>query len=122
MLFQANILPGEGFTAFTIYNKKTGLTPSGRPTGGGIAETENRFYGILTGASQREVDQWKQNGHPITHKVTQQYAEAQAKATDYLKSEDGRTFYVQGTKNPAGLGVAMIYYVEERLDRKEVEV
>lgn len=123
-MFRANILPGQEFKKFSIYEKKTGLTPTGRPVGAGSEWTDRAFYGVLTNASQKEIDQWKQNGHPITHKVTQVYAEEKAKATDYLmlETECGyKAYYVQGTKNPSHLGVTMIYYVEERADIDEVK-
>ena len=75
---------------------------------------------MLVNASQKEKEEWKQNKHPITHKIIEYSAMAKAKATDYLVMDDGRQFYVQGTKNPANLNVTITYYVEERLDvRKE---
>lgn len=124
-MFQSNIRPGQGFRLFTVYREEGGLTPSGRAVESGYQKTETQFYGMLVNASQKEVDQWKQNGHPITHKIIQYGGAVSAKATDCLSLNDGccddhsDTFYIQGTKNPAGLHVTTIYYVEQRYDIKK---
>lgn len=120
-MFTANILPGQGFQTFTVYQPKGSITSSGRAVPGSYEKTKVEFYGMLVGASQEEKEQWKQNGHPITHKIIEYSAQKKAKATDCLVSSTGQEFMVQGTKNPAGLNVTMIYYVEERFDiRKKV--
>ena len=119
-MFSVNILPGQGFHSFLVCHEKSGVTDSGRAiTGGTIEKTDVAFYGMLMNASQKEIDQWKQKGHPISHKIIEYSAMQKAKATDYLVAPDGRQFYVQGVKNPADLNVTMVYYVEERLDVKK---
>ena len=119
-MFTANLLPGHGFISFTVYKQTGGLTATGRPKGETqIEETDIVFLGALIGASQKEIDQWKQNGHPITHKINEFSAQAKAKPCDYLVTEDGRQFYVQGVKNPGNLNLTMIYYIEERFDVKK---
>lgn len=115
-MFQANVLPGQGFQKLAVWEKQGGLSRAGRPAGGSWKETGRRLLGIVTEASPKEIDQWKQNGHPISHKVTSYGAMEKAKATDYLMMEDGRQFYVQGVKDPGNLSITMIYYVEERKD------
>lgn len=117
-MFTANLLPGQGFQSFTVYKKASTVSKTGRPTQSGneIEETEIQFLGALIKANQKEAEQWKQNGHPITHVINEFSAQAKAKATDYLVTEDGRQFYVQGTKNPGDLNLTMIYYIEERFD------
>jgi hypothetical protein len=111
---------GQGFAPFTVYEKEGGLTASGRAVKERYKKTDRELLGMLVNASQREIDQWKQNGHPVSHKIIEYSAQPKAKATDFLKLEhQGRQFYVQGVKNPANLNVTMIYYVEERLDIKE---
>lgn len=119
-MFQANLLPGQGFKSFTVWKATHGVTETGRAQSGNPEPTDVQFYGILTSASQKEVDQWKQNGHPITHKIIEYSAMEKAEATDYLVLDDAREFYVQGVKNPGNLNVTMIYYVEERNDIKKV--
>ena len=119
-MFQANILPGQGFMPYTVYRQENGLTDSGRPISGGYKKTDQEFLGMRVNASQKEIDQWKQNGHPITHKIICYGAMHRAKPTDYVVNEIGEQFYIQGEKNPANLNVTWIYYVEERSDIKEM--
>lgn len=118
-MFRANILPGQGFVRFTAYSREGEVTASGRAVDGKYEKTDISFFGILTNASQKEIDQWKQNGHPITHKITQYGGAIAAKATDYLRNEEMGDFYVQGMRNPGKLDVTNIYYVEERFDIKK---
>lgn len=121
-MFTANLLPGQGFSPFYVHRKIGGVTSSGKPKTASLQKTDIEFLGTLLNASQKEVEYWKQNGHPITHKIIEYTAQAKAKATDYLVMADGREFYVQGTKNPGNMNLTMIYYVEERLDvRKTVK-
>lgn len=115
-MFPANILPGQGFIPFTVYSRKGGVTQSGRAVSGGYSKTDHQFYGIIVNANQSEIDQWKQNGHPITHKIIQYGGIFEAKATDYVQMGNGAHFYIQGVRNPGGLHVTHIYYVEERFD------
>lgn len=117
-MFNANIVPGQGFQEVQIYNKIGKKTGTGRVATEGYMLVEQTFFGILAEASQREKEAWKQNQHPITHTIVQHGAAVKAKATDYLVFPDNRKFYVQGVDNAASLNVAMIYYVEERFDIK----
>ena len=104
--------PGQGFHIFDIYRKKSDVTASGRPVPEAYIKTAESFTGIVIAASQQEKEKYKQGDHSVTHKIIQQYAFNMAKATDYLISDKGE-YYVVGTKNPAGLDHAMVYYVEE---------
>ncbi len=117
MFSVANLPPGRGFQPFTVHSKSSELTDSGRVVSG-YKETEVWILAVLTSAKQSEIEQWKQNGHPISHKIIQYGAIAKAKATDYLVAANGRRFYVQGVKNQADLNISMTYYVEERFDIK----
>lgn len=119
-MFTANLVPGQGFQEFKVHKQEASVTKSGRATSSStITPTDVSFWGQLTKATQREMEQWKQNGHPITHAIIEFSAEKKAEATDYLVSASGRQFYVQGTRNPGDLNVTMIYYVEERYDVKK---
>lgn len=115
-MFQSNIRPGEGFKKISVWKSESGLSSSGRHSPGNYVPTEEVFWGIITNANQKEIDQWKQNGHPITHKVTEHGAVERANETDLLVSDDENQFYIQGIKNPGGLNITIIYYVEERYD------
>ena len=116
------LLPGHGFKEFTIHTQGVSISKTGRPQKKSPEEKYNKvFFGALIKASQKEIDQWKQNGHPITHKIIAYGAKPKARPTDYLVTDDTREFYVQGRNNPGDLNVTMVYYVEERLDMKKVE-
>lgn len=114
-MFEANILPGEGFEEFVIWEMKGKVSDTGR-AGGSYNPTEKKCLGILTTAKPKEIEQWQQKGHPVTHKITQFGTTTKAAETNYLVLAAGRQFYVQGIKNPGGLDVTRIYYVEERKD------
>ena len=119
-MFTAHLVPGQGFQEFKVYKQEAGMTESGRATKNAtIKPTDISFWGQLTKASQKEIEQWKQNGHPITHAIIEFSAEKKAQATNYLETDDGRQFYVQGSRNPGDLNVTIIYYVEERFDVKK---
>ena len=102
-----------------VKKKGTTLSSSRKPIKGGY-EDVGPIIGTLATASQKEIEQWKQNGHPITHKIVQQGIKNVASATNYLVlSEVGkkdRYFYVQGAGNPGELNHMMRYFVEERSD------
>lgn len=112
------LVPGQGFQAFTRLTRKTVVTDNGRPWGGGLQE-QGTIDGILTNADPREVEQWKQDGHPVTHKIVQWLTENQASPQDVLALSDSgttRTFLIQGLRNPGELGHCIVYYCEERRD------
>lgn len=113
-MFAANLVPGQGFQKLEIWRKSPGMHPSGRPVSVGYSRTGRHFYALVGDASQREIGEWRQNGHPITHRIVQYGAVEQARATDYLVSPEGRFFYVQGRREPGNLGLTAIYYAEER--------
>lgn len=114
--------PGQGFKKFTVKEKGKTLTASGKPISGGYKEI-GTIIGILATANQNEKEHWKQEGHPITHKIVQQGVKNAAMATNYLvlseKGKKDRYFYVQGSSDPAELNHIMRYYVEERKDLKD---
>lgn len=114
--------PGQGFKKFTVKKKAKSLTASGKPKSGGY-EDAGTIIGILATATEDEKEHWKQDSHPITHKIVQQGVKNAAIATNYLVlSEPGkkdRYFYVQGTGNPGELNHMMRYFVEERRDLKD---
>lgn len=111
--------PGEGYKRFSV--KKLGKAKN---TKGRVQKAQyeaiGTIIGILATATQKEIEQWKQNGHPITHKIVQRGVQNAAVATNYLVlSETGkkdRYFYIQGASNPGELNHMMRYFVEERND------
>lgn len=119
MSFRGHLRPGQGFRPFGVYRKSGKTTATGRPQTGGY-EAVSCIYGILTQASPKEQEQWRQLGTPITHTIVQRGTEGRAKGNDRLAlEEDGdiRYFQVQGKPhNPGELDHFLIYHVLERED------
>lgn len=123
MSFRPMLRPGQGFQLFRVLSREGGITATGRPhTKGEVAKGE--FYGMISQASPKEIEQHKQLGSPITHTIVQRGTENRAKATDILElvvgeGEEGRRFFVQGEpQDPGELGHFLVYKVEERADLK----
>ena len=113
--------PGQGFKTFTVKKLGKAVNTNGRVQKAGYEDVGN-IIGILATADQKEMEKWKQLGHPITHKVVQVGVANFAAATNCLVlSETGkkdRYFYVQGTGDPGELHHMMRYFVEERNNLK----
>ncbi len=120
MSFRPMLRPGQGFKSFRVLRMEGGLTEKGRPITS-VLKPQGEFYGIISQASSKEVEQHKQLGTPITHTIVQRGTKNRAKATDILELVQcgctARRFMVQGEpKDPGELGHFLIYYVEERKD------
>lgn len=120
MSFRPMLRPGQGFKRFRVLRRDGGTTNTGRPyTNGRFHHGE--FFGMITQASPKEVEQHKQLGSPITHTILQRGTANRAKATDILELKEcnckTRYFLVQGEpQDPGELGHFLIYKVEERDD------
>ena len=121
MAFRPMHRPGQGFKLFKVYRMAGGLTDKARPTTSDLTP-QGEFYGMISQADPREIEQHKQLGTPITHTIVQRGTSNRAKATDVLQLGDGdsaRKFLVQGEpKDPGELGHFLVYKVEERADLK----
>lgn len=115
MYFRGFLRPGQGFRFFSVLRRKGGTTATGRATTTSLSP-DGGFYGIISQASQHEKEQWKQNGHPITHTIVQRGNLNGATATEILELDGKRRFLIQGVQNPAELNHFTIYHVEERAD------
>lgn len=116
MSFRPMLRPGQGFKPFKVLRRVGGVTASGRPTTSTL-QPHGEFYGIISQASPKEIEQHKQLGSPITHTIVQRGTKNRAKSTDILEHEDGRRFLVQGDpRDPGELGHFLVYTVEERDD------
>ena len=129
MSFRGLLRPGQGFKPFAVLRRVGGTTETGRPKTANL-QKQGMFYGIISQATPQEKEQWKQDGHPITHTILQRGTENRAKATDVLElkvtdphascdceNETTRRFLVQGEpQDPGELGHFLIYKVEERAD------
>ena len=106
--------PGNLFKTFII-ERNTGSLKNGRP----VVQYEGDGTEMLSGclASATEAD--KAHGtadHIITHTIVQS-GKPRAKQTDKLILGD-RVFYIVDVDETGSLGVATLYYAEERKDVK----
>lgn len=126
MAFNGLLRPGQGFKPFTVLRRVGATTETGRPYTGSLTEM-GTFLGIISQASPKEQEQWKQLGTPITHTIVQRGTQNRAKATDVLQLEtpaacgcgppSTRRFLVKGDpQDPGELGHFLVYRVEERKD------
>ncbi len=119
MSFRGHLRPGQGFRPFDVYRRTGSVTDTGRPQTGSYT-LAGSFYGILSQASPKEQEQWKQLGTPISHTIVQRGTRNRADGNDRLAlTEDGETryFQVQGKPhNPGELGHFLVYHVLERRD------
>lgn len=121
MSFRPILRPGQGFKLFRILRRVGGITSGGRPHTNSKAP-QGEFFGMLTQASPREIEQHKQLGSPITHTILQRGTTPRAKANDILElvtvsGAKGRQFMVKGEPQDHGeLGFFLVYKVEERTD------
>jgi len=124
--FNGLLRPGQGFKTFTVYRRTGATTNTGRPYTGSLV-TIGTFMGIISQASPREQEQWKQLGTPITHTIVQRGTAGGAAANDVLElsppstccgpTVEPRRFLVKGDpQNPGELGHFLVYRVEERKD------
>ena len=124
MSFRGQLRPGQGFKPFTVLRRTGATTTTGRPYTATL-ETIGSFYGMITQASPREIEQFKQLGTPITHTILQRGTADRARADDILElsvnryghEEAPRKFQVKGDpQDPGELGHFLVYHVEERKD------
>lgn len=103
--------PGQQHKLFTVYRKKTEISPTGR-----VSDTPEPFpvgtlMGSIAQASQKDNEQFGQIAHPITHTLVTR-GKVIARTTDILVLGT-RRFYVQHTADPGELGIFTILYCEE---------
>lgn len=116
-MFRGLLRPGQGFKVYEVLQKQGGKTASGRPTTKKTVVKRDEIMGIISQASQKEIEQWKQAGHPISHKIVQRGNIHKARTGEILRPKgEERYFFIQGTHDPAELGHFTTYYVEERED------
>ena len=113
------LFPGQGSKAFEVKRSLNQISSTGRVMAESY-ETIGVVVGFLTNATPTEQEQWKQKGHPVTHKIVQPLPMArdvQVVPGDFLCLE-GRLFTIQSIRNPGELNHFNVYYCEERCDVK----
>lgn len=105
--------PGQELKTYEIYRKKSIRDSRGRVITEAQPELIDAVRGTIAQASQREREQWNQQGHPITHTIVIR-GRTKAEAGDEARLFD-RTFHIQGKHDPVGLGFFSTLYCQERL-------
>lgn len=105
--------PGQQYRWFTIYRKQAQTDDKGRTTYHKVGEAVGMFYGAIASASQREITQWQQNGHPITHKIVIDGYYQAVQPTDIVLY-DNRRFYVQSVKHNGMMSLFTVLFCREQ--------
>ena len=108
--------PGNLYKDFLIETNKVEIGTTGRVKTQ-YEESETRMIkGILAEADERQKIRFSQLGHPVTHTIIQEGGR-KAKPEDKLVLGD-RVFLIKGVEEAGSLGIATMYYAEERMDVK----
>lgn len=100
---------GQQLRTFEVY-RKTSSTDAKGHVKYGVEELIGKIKASISEANQREVEKYKQMGHPITHTLVQQLKTI-VKAEDVLLM-DGNRYYVKAVDNPAGLNFYAIIHCD----------
>ena len=100
---------GQQLRTFEVYRKQSSTDARGH-VAYGDEELIGKIKASISVANQREVEKYKQMGHPITHTLVQQLKTI-VQAEDVLLM-DGNRYYVKGVDNPAGLNFYAIIHCD----------
>lgn len=106
--------PRQDKKDFLVVQVIASPTARGRPMSG-EEKILATIRGVLAPVDQEQVQQWKQNGHPISHSVIQENPNYLAPVGCILRYQN-RRFEVKGAINPGEISHFCIYYCLERLD------
>lgn len=108
--------PGNLLKDFVIEENKQTVTSTGRAVVGYQGDGNRMLKGCLAEASKEERQARSTPDHSVTHTIVQS-GSPKAKRTDKLVFGE-RVFYIVDIDDTGALGVATIYYAEERRDVK----
>lgn len=104
--------PGNLFHEFIIEGNNQGITSTGRAASSFLGDGTNTLKGCLAEASEKEKGSHNTSDNIVTHTIVQSGA-PKAKRNQRLIFKD-RVFFIVDVDNTGGLGIATLYYVEER--------
>lgn len=108
--------PGNLFKDFIIEENKGAVTSTGRAVVGFRGDGSKTLKGCLAQATENDKSSHSLPDHTITHTIVQTGA-PKAKRTDRLILGN-RVFYIVDIDDTGTLGIATLYYAEERNDVK----
>mgnify|MGYP006922126156 CR=1 FL=1 len=108
------VRPGNLLKEFIIESNKQVVTSTGRVANSHSGDGTKTLKGCLAEASDEDRTNHSQKDHVVTHTIVQAGG-PRAKRTDRLVL-GGRVFYIVDIDEAGMLGIATIYYAEERRD------
>jgi hypothetical protein len=108
--------PGNLFKEFIIEGNEQVVTPTGRVANKYSGNGTLTLKGCLAEATEDDMKKHNHKDYTITHTIVQR-GRAKAKRADKLILGN-RVFYIVDIDDCGSLGVATIYYAEERRDVK----
>lgn len=108
--------PGNLFNDFAIEENGQEVTSTGRAVVGYSSNEGRMLKGCLAEATEEEREGHSVSDHVVTHTIVQS-GPPKAKRTDRLVLGD-RVFYIVDIDDTGMLGIATLYYAEERRDVK----
>ena len=117
----AFMVPGQELREFTVLRRSKRTTGNGRvltnSENAAPAKVVGTLLAVLAQAKPEEIERWKQQGHPITHKIIQQGPPSfEIKPNDEFERGERRFIHHKLPYDPGDLGLWTIYYCEERSD------
>lgn len=108
--------PGNLFKEFIIEENTQTVTSTGRVANRHTGDGRNTLKGCLAEATADERKNHSHQDHAVTHTIVQS-GPPKAKREDKLIL-GSRVFYIVDIDDTGALGIATLYYAEERLDVK----
>ena len=108
--------PGNLFKDFSVESNEQEVTSTGRVANVHKGDGSVALRGCLADATDNERANHSTKEHIVTHTIVQA-GRPKAKRTDRLVMGD-RVFYIVDIDDTGSLGIATLYYAEERRDVK----
>ena len=108
--------PGNMFKEFVIEDNSQTVSSTGRVVNRHTGNGTQTLKGCLAQANEKDIASHSRPDHAVTHTIVQS-GPPKAKRTDRLVLGD-RVFYICDVDDTGSLGIATIYYAEERRDVK----
>lgn len=108
--------PWNLYKDFIVEDGEPKLSKTGRPIVKFSGDGSRMLSGVLADATEQQKETYSTSDHIVTHTITQPGIPI-AKRNDRLILED-RVFYIVNVDDTGSLGVATLYYAEERSDVK----
>lgn len=108
--------PGNMFKEFIIEDNSQTVSSTGRVVNRHTGNGTRTLKGCLVQANEKDIASHSRPDHTVTHTIVQSGL-PKAKQTDRLIL-GGRLFYICDVDDTGSLGIATIYYAEERRDVK----